>query len=207
MPTGSRDDLLRVRKGVAAALRQGARLHALFVLALPSAGGVLLLYGVYDSVRMHAYHNALVVSGIAALFFCPIVLAVLAEHHQRKFILWLENNVDALAAGTATYRGARVSADSEVITFDLAFSVVVASFKIPSQMFIVGQHRIWPWRFAYVALSALFGWWGIPWGPIYTIQALHANVTAQKRQRLLAMIGVPGWEGGSASFGALLPKN
>ncbi len=25
-------------------------------------------------------------------------------------------------------------------------------------------------------VSALFGWWGIPWGPIYTIQAIAENL-------------------------------
>jgi hypothetical protein len=27
--------------------------------------------------------------------------------------------------------------------------------------------------------SLLLGWWGIPWGPIYTIRALHANSQAK----------------------------
>jgi hypothetical protein len=109
----------------------------------------------------------------------------------------LEQNVDALAAGEADYRGVKVSARSEVITFDLAFSVVVASFKIPSQMFIVGQHRIWPWRIAYTGLSFLFGWWGIPWGPVYTVQALHANVVSKNRRRLIDVVRLPAWDGGS----------
>jgi hypothetical protein len=29
-------------------------------------------------------------------------------------------------------------------------------------------------------LSAFLGWWGIPWGPIYTIQSLSKNISGGK---------------------------
>ena len=206
IPPVSKQDAARIEKPVFALMRQADRLQGLFVLALPCVGGLLLLYGVYDSLRMHDYHNALVVASMAAIFFCPVVLTVLAELNQRKFIRWLASNVDALATGEAVYRGVKVSAHSEVVTFDLAFSVVIASFKIPSQMFIVGQHRIWPWRIAYTLLSFVFGWWGVPWGPVFTVQSLHRNLTTKNRARLIDMIDLPGWEGGGGSFGAILPK-
>ncbi len=206
MSIASRKDVERIEKSVLAVMRQGARLQALFVLALPCVVGVLLLYGAYDSVRMRNYHNALVVSGIAAIFFCPVALAVLAEFSQRKFLRWLESNLPALATGEAEYRGVKISAGSEVITFDLAFSVVVASFKGRSQMFVVGQHCLWPWRIAYTLLSFVFGWWGVPWGPIYTVQSLHANLADKNRRRLIDMLDVPGWDAGGGSFGAPLSK-
>ena len=207
MSLAPRREVERIEKSISTVMRQGARLQALFVLALPCVCGVLLLYGVYDSVRMHHYQNALVVLAIAAIFFCPVVLAVLAEFNQRKFVLWLERNVNALATGEADYRGAKVSTRSEVITFDLTFSVVVASFKIPSQMFVVGQHRIWPWRIAYTGLTLVFGWWGIPWGPVYTVQSLHGNLTNKNRRRLMDVLDIPAWDGSGGSFGAILPRS
>lgn len=196
----------RIEKAVSTVLRQGARLQGLFVLALPGVMGVFGVYGVYDSLRMHDYHNAWVVSVLTVIFWCPLVLVILAEINQRKFIRWLEANLDTLAAGEAIFRGVKVSAHTEVVTFDLAFSVVVASFRIPSQMFIVGQHRLWLWRPLYSLGSFIFGWWGIPYGPIYTVQSLHSNLKSANRGRLLDMIDIPAWDAGGGSFGAILPR-
>ena len=28
----------------------------------------------------------------------------------------------------------------------------------------------------YILISLLFGWWGIPWGPIFTIKSLYTNL-------------------------------
>jgi hypothetical protein len=87
MSIASKKDIELIEKPIVAVMRQGARLQALFVLALPGVVGVLLLYGAYDSLRMHHTQNAAVVAALAALFFCPLVLAVLSELHRRRFIL------------------------------------------------------------------------------------------------------------------------
>jgi hypothetical protein len=188
-------------------LRQAARLHALFVLALPCVVGVLLLYGVYDHLRMRNYREAVMVLGIACLFFAPVILVATAEISQRRFIRWVGQNVDQIADGEAVYRGARISAATEVVVFHVAFSVLVASFRIPSQMFVVGHDRLWFWRIIYSLLTFVFGWWGIPWGPVYTIKSLHDNLRTSTRGPLLDMLAMEGWHGGGGSVGGLAPKS
>ena len=43
----------------------------------------------------------------------------------------------------------------------------------------------------YTLLSLFAGWWGIPWGPIYTIEALVANLGGGKNvtDRVMASRG------------------
>lgn len=153
-------------------VRQAARLHSLFVLALPGVGGVLFLYGAYDMIRIGNYRNALNVLGMAVIAFVPLGLAIAAELRQRRFLHWLDDNAEAFVEGEAPYQGMQLSPNTEVVVFHLAFSIVVASFKFPSQILVVGHDRIWLWRACYSLGSLLFGWWGIPWGPVYTVQAL-----------------------------------
>jgi hypothetical protein len=55
-------------------------------------------------------------------------------------------------------------------------SVLVMTFRRPSGIYFVraGENRIvkgLPWTL----LTLLLGWWGIPWGPIYSIQSLVVN--------------------------------
>lgn len=183
-------------------VRQAARLHSLYVLALPGVVGVLLLYGAYDMIRIRNYNNALNVLGLAVAAFAPLALAMAAELRQRRFLRWLDENLEALVEGEAEYRGTRLSPGTEVVVFHLAFSIVVASFKFPSQILVVGHDRIWLWRAGYSLVSLLFGWWGIPWGPVYTVQALHSNLRTQQRGRLLDMLRAEGWSASSGHIGA-----
>ena len=55
-------------------------------------------------------------------------------------------------------------------------SVFVATFKQSSAVYFIrpGHTALTP-RIGYSILSLLFGWWGIPWGPIYTVQAFWNN--------------------------------
>lgn len=56
-------------------------------------------------------------------------------------------------------------------------SILVMTFKRPTDIRLIkaGQSPAaagWP----YVLISFLFGWWGIPWGPIYTIECIYRNL-------------------------------
>jgi len=61
------------------------------------------------------------------------------------------------------------------------FSLVVISFRRSSGIHYIraghgpGAHA-WPWSL----LSMLVGWWGIPWGFIFTIQTLYTNCMGGK---------------------------
>jgi hypothetical protein len=64
------------------------------------------------------------------------------------------------------------------VIYSYNFSLVVLSFKRPSSIYFVpaGQSRVWK-GLPFTLISLVFGWWGIPWGVIYTIQSLHTNLS------------------------------
>lgn len=68
-------------------------------------------------------------------------------------------------------RGARF------VIYQYCISVIVLSFKRGTDIYFVraGHNRAvhgLPWTL----LSLVLGWWGIPWGPIFTIQSLWTNL-------------------------------
>jgi hypothetical protein len=79
------------------------------------------------------------------------------------------------------------------VVFQYCISLIFITFLRSSNIYFLragengSQHSG-----GYSMLSAILGWWGIPWGPIYTIQALATNskggidVTAD----VLASLGV-----------------
>lgn len=96
-------------------------------------------------------------------------------------------------------RGARL------VYFQYAISVLVLSFRRASNIYFIpaGESAIGkslPWTL----LSLVAGWWGIPWGPIWTIQALITNfkggkdVTAEISARLQPAAAKAATVGGKA---------
>jgi hypothetical protein len=67
-------------------------------------------------------------------------------------------------------RGARF------VMYQYCISVIVLSFRRSSDIhFIRAGHGSVSRGLGFSFLSLLLGWWGIPWGPIWTIQSLWVN--------------------------------
>lgn len=69
-----------------------------------------------------------------------------------------------------------LSEGARFVRYTYVISIVVLTFKRESDIFFVRKNDSaiaegWP----YSLLSFFLGWWGIPFGPIYTIIALVTN--------------------------------
>jgi len=67
------------------------------------------------------------------------------------------------------------------VIFQYCFSIVIMTFKQGSDVYFVraGESTI-KYSIGYTLLTFFLGWWGIPWGPIYTIGSLFTNLTGGK---------------------------
>jgi hypothetical protein len=71
---------------------------------------------------------------------------------------------------------AELAAGARFVIYQYCISIVILTFKRPSDIYFVrpgesaGNKGL-----KFTLLSCLLGWWGIPWGPIYTIQAIWNN--------------------------------
>ena len=87
---------------------------------------------------------------------------------------------------------------AKFVIFQYCISIVVLTFKRPSDIYFVrsGENAATK-SLPFTLLSLVAGWWGIPWGPIYTIQSLYNNlqggkdVTQQVRNSLRAPAAAP----------------
>lgn len=75
------------------------------------------------------------------------------------------------------------------VMFEYCISIIIMTFKRPSNVyFIRADESVTSKALGFSLISLLFGWWGIPWGPIYTISTIFNNLTGGKdiTQELLA---------------------
>ncbi len=65
---------------------------------------------------------------------------------------------------------------AKFIIFQYCVSVIVLTFRRPSDIYFVRQgENALVKGLPFTLLSLVAGWWGIPWGPIYTIQSIYNN--------------------------------
>jgi len=62
------------------------------------------------------------------------------------------------------------------VVFQYCFSLLVVTYKRPSDFYFIrpGENAV-AMGLVFSLISMLFGWWGFPWGPVYTIQSLKVN--------------------------------
>lgn len=74
-----------------------------------------------------------------------------------------------------------ISQGGKFVIFEYTISVLIMTFKRPSQVFYIapGQSGLSK-GLPYTLLTLVMGWWGIPWGPIYSIMTLATNLGGGK---------------------------
>lgn len=78
------------------------------------------------------------------------------------------------------------------VIYEYCISVLIMTFKRPSNIrFIpVGDNRL-KQGIGFTLVSLLLGWWGLPWGPIYTLGSLFTNLRGGRdvTQEVLLSLG------------------
>jgi len=70
---------------------------------------------------------------------------------------------------------------AKLVRFYYTISIVILTFRRTSRIYLIrhgesASLKGLPWTL----VSLLFGWWGIPWGPIWTVQSLFVNLRGGK---------------------------
>ena len=63
------------------------------------------------------------------------------------------------------------------VVYPYCISVLIMSFKRSSNIYFVpaGETSL-PRGLGFSAVSLVLGWWGIPWGPIWTVSSILTNL-------------------------------
>ena len=65
---------------------------------------------------------------------------------------------------------------AKFVLFQYCISVIVITFRRASDIYFLRQGESAVGKgLPFTLLSLAAGWWGIPWGPIYTIQSVYNN--------------------------------
>ena len=87
-------------------------------------------------------------------------------------------NIDGL---TASDLQQQVSDGGRFVYFAYTISLIIVTFRDTSGVYLIrsGENSAGK-SFLFTIVSFFIGWWGIPWGPKYTLQAIRTNMKGGK---------------------------
>ena len=89
----------------------------------------------------------------------------------------------------------QVELGGRFVFYKYTVSVVVLTFRRSSDIYFVkaGESRVVK-GLGWTALTFLLGWWGIPWGPIYSVGSLWTNLRGGEdvTDKAVAALGLTG---------------
>lgn len=67
------------------------------------------------------------------------------------------------------------------VNYSYCISIIIMTFKRPTDIYFIRADQNASIKgLPYTLISLILGWWGIPWGPIYTIWAIGSNLGGGK---------------------------
>jgi hypothetical protein len=93
---------------------------------------------------------------------------------------------DLETMGVAHLIGHVINRDAQLRRYTTTISFLLVSVRLQSRLFLPSE-RSTPMAIVCTLGSLLFGWWGIPWGPIWTIQSVVSNLRGGKTVGVLEL--------------------
>ncbi|MET0753180.1 MAG: hypothetical protein ABWZ66_07395 [Pyrinomonadaceae bacterium] len=82
---------------------------------------------------------------------------------------------------------------AKFVVFDYCISLLIITFKRPSGIyFIRADESAIVKSIGFTLLTLVLGWWGFPWGPIYTIASLITNFKGGRDVTMEVMNAIEG---------------
>lgn len=89
--------------------------------------------------------------------------------------------INGIEGMTVSYIQSEVARGGKFVIFQYCISLLVITFRRGSNIyFIKPDENAAMTGLGFTLLSLVLGWWGIPWGPIYTIGSVYTNLTGGK---------------------------
>lgn len=92
---------------------------------------------------------------------------------DKEFESWLNRN------RYGDYKGIEIKPESEMVAYTYVISIVVMTFRRSTRYYFkeAESGKALAAKILCILCNLLVGWWGIPWGPIWTIKETFCNLT------------------------------
>ena len=146
-------------------------MNAIILFAILFAISGLVNY--FERVMSEATACAIISGLLFAVYF------ILRKQNQKSvaFLQFLEaHRTEINSQQPVLYENMQINAQSPVTQYEFCISLLLVSLRLPSRYILTEHESSIGIMVVGTVASLLLGWWGIPWGPIYTVAVLAKNL-------------------------------
>lgn len=148
---------------------------------------LLVIVGVVD-VFIGRFADGGLLLGLGAALGGALYLLSKEQEKSLEFLHWVQTNRQMILQGWSYYNGKKITPRTVVTQYQACISFLVATTRFRSPRVVVKSDKSQSTALIYTAISLLFGWWGFPWGFIYTPQAIYRNLSGGYRQTIAELL-------------------
>jgi hypothetical protein len=144
-----------------------------------------IIMGTYNG----AYHTLFFTVPMAIIFF---VLFKKSKTQDKKEDIetWIKDNHVEIIKNGAKFKGHHITLDTVLVKYTFVVSFILVTLKIPSRWYIKDSENIQAAKFGFILGTLFCGWWGFPWGPIYTVVESMKNIFGGTKVRVQDILGI-----------------
>jgi hypothetical protein len=151
---------------------------------------ILFMGGCGYNVYMGDYYNALADAGISAFIIGIYVFYSMQKKKNLDFLRWIGDNKERINSSGVDYKnGLVIDRYTELAQYYACISLLVITIKFPSRYYVKGTFSANMAMIIYTLTTFLLGWWGLPKGPIYTLQIIFKNVRGSYNTEIYKLFG------------------
>lgn len=144
--------------------------------------GAALLFVVSAVNAMAGFYDEAFSYGLAGfllVFFTAIYLLKIKQANEYlsrdKLVEWIIQNEEYILAGEMSYHGLIVTRKTVLVKYCIVYSAIFFTRKDFTNYCVKGSSRSVVVGVGSTVFNLMMGWWGLPWGPIYTPQSIYIN--------------------------------
>lgn len=132
---------------------------------------------------------AILISGVFAGMFYSTCVEIERPFSQEEFDKWLMENRNEILEKGIDYHGVNINRSTQLVRYSFVASFIFFTARQYSRYYVKGHDDSNFLRIIYMIATAIAGWWGIPWGPIYTTVSLIENSVGGRKVTVGQLLG------------------
>lgn len=150
---------------------------SILIFMLSSAGFFIFMAYIFLSNDSADSSDLIIIPSVLAAYFILFFLFRWNEQrHSGKILEWIYGNSDSIKNGTARYRKRPVDKTTKLVQYKICISFIAFTAKIDTRLMFGGGAVSNITKIFCTLFTTGFGWWGIPWGPVYTFSSILHNL-------------------------------
>lgn len=145
--------------------------------------GLLLVAGLFVcGVGFNVYYGTYDVAGqcgvIAILLFGLYLFWRRQERQNEEFLTCLLQNKEEMKRDRTKpifWNDVSLTYDSQVVQYQSCMSFIVITYENPTAYIPESSPQRIGINLLATVITLLIGWWGFPWGPVYSVRSLYRN--------------------------------